>query len=397
MSVDYVQGYFGSQASTVEAINDVTVAIRNWYPNRNPMFARLAHRPTGQIIFTTYTHGYRKGSCTLTAAVSTTTTTTITVDDATFLMNHDLIEIVDAANGSEVVQVWSDTTQGGTATTGSTGSWVVTVKRGLAGTTAMTASNSDTCFVYSNARTGSEINQAGLSTIGQPHTQYSQVYQFPIQVGGAAQSTTAQVFPEGVQSSYEYNREIALQNMVDAIENTIYYGRAEAPNGADTVTAKADGIRNWLSTNKVTSNVINGSAYTMADLSRDLFQGPLSNGGQPDVLVVSSDFQTAFQTWGAPLVRIEAGATDIGLNIQVFHAPFLNDINVILAPLLRPKTAFAVTSAEILMRPKRVPFYNPRANLGDMYQGEWIFEGAIQVINEQHHAWVEGITAFAAN
>lgn len=393
---DFSAGYFGTQASTVEAINDVTVAIRNWYPNRNPMFARLPHRPTGQVVFTTYTHAYRSGSTTLTAAVATTTTTTITVNDATFLMNHDLIEIVDATNGSEVVQVVSDTSQGGTAITGSAGSYVVTVKRGVAGTTPITASNSDVCYVFSNARTGSEINQAGLSTVGVPHTTYTQTFQFPIQIGGSAESTTAQVFPEGISSPLEYNRMMALQNMVDSIENTIYYGRAEAPNAADTTTAKMDGIRNWLSTNK-TSSPVNAAAYTMADLSRDLFQGPVSNGGQPDVLVVSSDFQTAFQTWGSPLVRIPAGATDIGVDIQVFHAPFLNDINVILAPLLRPKTAFALTSAEVLMRPKRVPFYNPRANLGDMFQGEWIAEVALQVINESHHSWVEGITAFAAN
>jgi hypothetical protein len=393
---DYTNGYFGTQASTVEAVNDVTVAIRNWFPNRNPLFTRLAHRPTGQVTFTTYTHAYRAGSTVLTAAVASTTTTTITVSDATFLMNHDLIEIVDATNGSEVVQVWSDTAQGGTAITGSAGSYVVTVKRGMGGTTPITASNTDTCYVYSNARSGSEINQTGLSTIGVPHTQYCQTFQFPVQVGGAAESTTAQVFPMGIESPLEYNRYMQLQNMVDSIEQTIYYGRAEAPTSTDATTAKSDGLFNWLSTNNVTAPV-NASAYSMTDLSRDLFNGPVSNGGQPDLLVVSPNFQSAFQTWGSPLVRLPAGATELGVDIQVFRAPFLNDINVVLAPLLRPYTAIALTSAEVLMRPKRVPFWLPRAMLGDMFQGDWIFEGAIQVINEQHHAAVRGITAFAAN
>lgn len=393
---DYLQGYFGTQPATVEAINDVTVAIRNWYPNRNPMFTRLPHRPTGQVVFTTYTHAYRSGSTTLTAAVATTTTTTVTVNDASFLMNHDLLEIVDPTNGSEVVQVWSDPTQGGTPITGALGAYVVTVHRGAAGTTPITASTSDTVYVYSNSRTGSEINQQGLSTIGVPHTQYCQTFQFPVQVGGSAESTTAQVFPGGIETPLDYNRQMQLQNMVDSIENTIYYGRAEAPTSTDSTTAKSDGIRNWLQTNKTTSP-INASAYSASDLSRDLFQGPLSNGGQPDLLVVSADFQTAFQTWGSPLVRIPVGETEFGINIQLFHAPFLNDIHVILAPLLRPKTAFALASAEVLMRPKRVPFYMPRGNLGDMFQGDWLYEGAIQIINEQHHAWVEGITAFSAN
>jgi len=393
---DYLQGYFGVNQSTVEAVNDVTVAIRNWFINRNPLITRLAQRPVGNSVFTTYTHAYRKGSITLSATVTQNSSLTISVDDGTFLMNHDLIELVDPVNGTEVVQVTSDTTQGGTPITGS-GPYTVTVKRGVAGTSALsTIANGTTGYVYSNSRTGAEINQAGLSTLGVPHTQYTQTFQFPVQVGGAAESNTAQVFPAGIQSPLEFNRTQQLQNMVDSIENTIYYGRAEAPNSADTTTAKADGIRNWLTTNKVTAPT-NAAAYTAADLSRDLFQGPLSNGGQPNLLVVSPDFQTAFQIWNSPLVRLSAGATEMGVAINLFHAPFLNDVAVIVAPLLRPKTAFALTVEEVFYRPKRNPFWQPRGALGDMYQGDWLHEGAIQIINEQHHAWVEGITAFAAN
>jgi hypothetical protein len=32
-----------------------------------------------------------------------------------------------------------------------------------------------------------------------------------------------------------------------------------------------------------------------------------------------------------------------------------------------------------------------------MMEGDWISEMAIEVVNEQHHSWVEGITAFSAN
>ena len=32
-----------------------------------------------------------------------------------------------------------------------------------------------------------------------------------------------------------------------------------------------------------------------------------------------------------------------------------------------------------------------------MVEGDWIAEMAIEVVNEFHHAWVEGITAFSAN
>ncbi len=41
--------------------------------------------------------------------------------------------------------------------------------------------------------------------------------------------------------------------------------------------------------------------------------------------------------------------------------------------------------------------WNMRGNRGDMIEGDWIAEGAIEVVNEPHHAWLQGITAFSAN
>ena len=64
---------------------------------------------------------------------------------------------------------------------------------------------------------------------------------------------------------------------------------------------------------------------------------------------------------------------------------------------MRPYTAIAVTSSEVYIRNKRNPFWNLRGNRGDMVEGEWIAEMAIEVVNESHHAYVEGITAFSAN
>jgi hypothetical protein len=45
---------------------------------------------------------------------------------------------------------------------------------------------------------------------------------------------------------------------------------------------------------------------------------------------------------------------------------------------------------------KRNLFEKPRGSRGDATEGDFIMEGAIEVDNEAHHAWVEGITAFAA-
>jgi hypothetical protein len=181
------------------------------------------------------------------------------------------------------------------------------------------------------------------------------------------------------------------------MENSCYYGIAQAPvDGATPVTAKMNGLRAIMATNNTTSPT-NASAYTPSDLVRDLLTSARSNGGEPDLLVVSTNFMNAFATWGHAVQRIPAGETVFGTPIQIFEAPFLHGVTIVEAPLLRAYTAFALTSSEVYIRTKRNPYWNLRGNRGDMVEGDWISEMAIEVVNESHHAWAEGITAFTAS
>lgn len=41
--------------------------------------------------------------------------------------------------------------------------------------------------------------------------------------------------------------------------------------------------------------------------------------------------------------------------------------------------------------------WNMRGNRGDMIEGDWIAEGAIECVNEPHHSFLSGVTAFSAN
>src|SRR5271165_4238841 len=125
---DFLQGFLGTYQAGVEARNDVTVAIRNWYANRNPLVTRLPYVPVERVDFLMYTHKYRARSTTLGAAIGSNATTALTLADATFLMNQDVLQLVDSTSGNtEFVQVSGDPTS-------STG---VTVVRGTAGTTAL--------------------------------------------------------------------------------------------------------------------------------------------------------------------------------------------------------------------------------------------------------------------
>jgi len=106
---------------------------------------------------------------------------------------------------------------------------------------------------------------------------------------------------------------------------------------------------------------------------------------------------TGLAIWGHAAQRIDAGVNVFGLPIDVFEAPFLGGISLIEAPLLRPFTAICLTSSEVRLRMKRNEYWSPRGSRGDAFEGDWIAEGAIDVENEAHHAWVEGITAFSAS
>jgi hypothetical protein len=186
----------------------------------------------------------------------------------------------------------------------------------------------------------------------------------------------------------------ALQNLMDDMEVSCYYGRGEAPASANR--PKQKGLQALLTSNKTTAPT-NAAAYKPTDLIRDTLEKARLKGGEPDVLVVSTNFMTGLATWGHAAQRIDAGVNVFGVPIEVFEAPFLSGISIIEAPLLKPSTAIALTSSEVRLRMKRNEFWNARGSRGDAIEGEWVAEGALEVENEAHHAWVEGITAFSAS
>jgi hypothetical protein len=186
----------------------------------------------------------------------------------------------------------------------------------------------------------------------------------------------------------------ALQNLMDDMEYSSYYGRGEDPSVSGR--PKQKGLRALLSSN-VTTAPTSAGAYKPTDLIRDTLEKCRVGGGEPDVLIVSTNFMTGLATWGHAAQRINAGTTVFGTPIDVFEAPFLGGVSLIEAPLLKPFTAICLTSSEVRLRMKRNEFWSPRGSRGDAFEGDWIAEGAIEIENQAHHAWVEGITAFSAS
>ena len=104
MSANFLQGFLGTQQAGVEARNDITVAVRNWFANRNPLVTRLPYVPVERVDFLMYTHKYRARSTTLGTAISASTTTGLILGDATFLMNHDVLAARRFGNGNSRVR-----------------------------------------------------------------------------------------------------------------------------------------------------------------------------------------------------------------------------------------------------------------------------------------------------
>jgi hypothetical protein len=359
--------------------NEIHAVTMNWFVNRCPLMTRLPRIPVGSTTFTVVSRMSRPRTLRLIAAAGAADTT-LTFFDSSYLMVGDVIELV----SGERVEVIADPN----TVTGAT-----SIRRGVEGTTPGTAANNDTVRLVGNSRTGGEVNQSAVSMKPQVISQFCQTWQHPVQISGALQASSAFSTPVGNGTPLDHARMDSLQNLMDDMETSSYYGRGEDPLLA--ARPKQKGLRTLITSNIVT-NPVNAAAYKATDLIRDTLERCRANGGNPDVMLLSSNFMTGLATWGHAVQRLEAGSSVFGVPINVFEAPFLGGITLIEAPLLRPFTAVALTSAEIRFRVKRNEFWNPRGVRGDAVEGDWIAEGAIELENESHHAWLEGVTAFSA-
>ena len=380
MPSSYLQGIQSSFDNQAQIVNDIYVVTSNWFVNRCPIVARTPRVPVGSTTFSMVSRGFRPRVAVLAAAVAPGDAQ-ITLVDASAFMNGDVLEL---ASGERV----EITASPNTATN------VVPVRRAAEGTTASSGAINDIIRLISNSRTGAEINQDGVSLRPTGVSQFCQTWQHPVQVGGSLQASTSYQTSRGIRSPFEQVKMDALQNLMDDMEVSTYYGRGEDP--AVAARPKQKGIKTLLSVNNV-ANPINAGAYKATDFIRDTLEACRIGGGDPDVLLLSTNFMVGLALWGQSVMRVDAGTNVFGTPIDVFEAPFLGGITIIEAPLLKPFTAVALTSAEVRMRMKRNEYWNPRGSRGDAFEGDWMAEGAIELENPAHHAWVEGITAFSAN
>lgn len=354
---------------------DVFGVAINWFANRTPLVSRLPKLPVGSPHFSVINDNYRPRTALVAAAIDASSTA-LTVADGSIFDLGDVIELE-----SEQLLI--------TAVNGD----VLTVVRGCGGTAAASHAAGLNAYLITNTRTGAEIDVQAISRIPTPTVQYCQTVQHAYQVGGSLQSVENYI--SGVGTPLDRDRMIAMQNCMDDFEQATYYGLGVPVSGPSS-RPQMKGLRSLIATNR-TNAPVNAAAYKPSDLVRDTIQKCFDGGGNPNFMLVSTDFLTGFAVWGHAVQRLEAGATVFGTPIDLFEVPFLSGISLVPAPLLRPGTAVCLSGHELRIRLKRPLFEKPRGSRGDAVEGDFIMEGAIELDNEAHHAWVNGVTAFAAS
>jgi Family of unknown function (DUF5309) len=379
---NYLQGIQRVLDHQAQIRNDIHVVATNWFVNRCPLVTRLPRLPVASTSFDMVNRSFRPRTLTLAANVLVTDTQ-LTLVDGSSLMVGDVLELP----SGERVEITADPVLGVSTD-------VVSIRRAAEGTTAAAATTGGSLFLIGNSRTGGEVNQTAVVLRPVGVTQYCQTWQHPVQVGGALQSSLGYQAAPGARTPFDQYKMDALQNLMDDMEVSCYYGLGEGPSTTNN-RPKQKGLRALFSTNRITAPT-NAAAYKPTDLIRDTLERCRTRGGEPDVLVLSTNFMTGLATWGHAAQRIDAGVNVFGVPIEVFEAPFLGGISIIEAPLLKPFTAVCLTSSEARLRMKRNEFWNARGSRGDAIEGEWVAEGALEIENESHHAWVEGISGFSA-
>lgn len=353
---------------------DVFRMAIDYFPNRTPLLYWLSKLPLDALTFYQNDDTYRPRTDVLTAAY-TSTGTSLTVADTTGYDVGDVLQI--ESENFYVTAIANATT--------------LTVVGASQGTSQANHANNTAITLITNAATGGEVDKNALSRLPATTAQYAQTVQHAYQVGGSLQSTAN--FMGGQITPLDRDRMMALQHCMDDFESAMYFGVANV--FSSTVTRQTmGGFKSRCTTNKVTSPT-NGSAYKPSDFTRDVLKAPFASGGQPNLVLVSTDFLTGLSTWGFTLQRLDAGVTALGVQPDVFYVPFLGGVRLVPAPLLPTGSAIALNTMECRIRIKRQLYDKPRGSRGDATEGDMIMEGAIEIENQSHQAWVSGVTGYA--
>lgn len=401
-----LRGIFTPADIIAEQPKDLSAFVQSAYVNEYMLAMRLSRVPAPTESFDIYTHGPRPRVLALGANIAADDTATITLDNVSALLVGDVLEI-----GAERVAVSGNPT----VTNATTGAGTVPVTRGVEGTTpanstssAATHSDGDTVRLIGNSRTGAEVDQQGYRVKRKLRSQYVQTYQFPVQVGGRAAASAdlgGVVLPSGPAGArtpgggpmLAREEEDKLTDLLLDVEETSFYGIGQDGTTAPDGRWRQTGLKQFAQdVSNYVGSPTNAAAYKPTDLSRDIIQGITNKKGRIDTLICSTDFDIAFATWHNAAQALPAGETEYGQQILVYRSALFPRLGIWFSQALRPGSVIGIDSQRIRMRVKRPESYAIRGRRGDAYEGDWLFDGAIDMEDpDQGLIMVENITGFA--
>lgn len=364
---------------------DLSLVAFPMYINYTPILSRIRKAPSGQEEFTQLGHGMRPNQFKLMASI-TTTSTTFSVDDASILLNGDVLELPTG----EHVEIAADPN-----TTANT----IAVTRSMEGTTAaaitVVSGSEPIGYLVQNSRTGAEEFQHGIFPNSWTQKNWVQRAQYPVEISGVLMDTANWVNEMGAPNPLDFGRMHQLMNMMHGYERAFIYGLGESRAVSATKRPKTKGILKRLAevNNVVTPTTQDAAAYTPEFLFRDLW-GQI--GGFQDLLVMSPDWRAALAAWKIGIALMDMGTTDFNMRIETFTIPTFGPQAVVFDPQLRSGTALALRNDDLVCRYMRLPSWKPRGSTGDVEKGDLIAAMGIQVNNPELQRAVVGVTGFAA-
>jgi hypothetical protein len=373
-----------------EVVYPINTYARNISINDAPLASRLPRVAIGADKFKMGTRTVRSRTRTLGAALADNTNTTVNLTDVSDIMVGDVLEL---ASG-ERVEVTADPT----ISNATSGAGTLTVRRGIASTTAAAQNNATTAILVGNSRTGGEVNQTAARQVMSYTDQAVQTFQFPVQIAGKVNAMTAISLAPGSSDPFNQEVETKSQEFMRDVEYAMLFGRYEY--AATGNRSKMGGLRHLVG--NVTTSPTNASAYKPSDFVRDVITPIAEDGGYPTTLVCALNFVQAFATWGHPVQAFTDGTDVYGLPIRRMIVPFLGfDLELIPHPQLASFTAFCLSLSTragapvVRTRYLRQESLSLRGNRGDAIEGDIIGDFAIEVDDLNHHAFVSGITGFS--
>lgn len=389
-----IQGILQNINLSAEQVTVLYPYLREVFINETPLMAMLPRERADAQVFNVTLYDARPRNYTLTVAVSTTGQTTFTVGDASPLMVGDVLQLTNNATATTIEHVEITADPNTTANT-------FTVRRARGGTSATTndLSGNATLILIGNSRTGSEVDQSAQRAARTTVSQAVQTYNFPVQVGRVANIVGNTRLPAGFSSVFSLEQQVKITEMMRDQEYSAMYSLYEAPAAAGD-RAKQRGLKNFIQQYSSGANVKTngGSSYTKLSFIADTLQKAIDGGGNPDVILCSTNFMTGLSTWSVGLQQFSSPRTTpfLGIPIKEFEAPFLgHPVRIIPSYQMRPGTAVALTSSDVKVRYLAEESFEMRGRRGDAVEGDVFADTCIEIGHPGWHAWVEGITSWA--